>query len=130
MRRALLLVLPLALGACGELRQKAIEYGDKPYGSAWFVVPVAFATPPVNNVLVGPCTAEFAVPDGRRTNCNVHHFVRGQTAPWNESAARAQAMGYGPGELQCWRTLGTSECVVIAGPPRTVNMVGPNMGAN
>lgn len=130
MRRALLFVLPLALAACGELRQTAIEYSDKPYNSAWLVVPVALATPPINNVLVGPCTDEFAVPDSRRTNCNLHHKVRSQTAPWNETTARAQAMSYGPGELQCWRTLGTSECAVIAGPPRSVYIVGPNMGAN
>lgn len=130
MRRALLFVLPLALAACTAVSDRLSDYSDKSGHSASFVVPVALATPPLNNILVGPCTDEFAVPDGRKTNCNLHHKVRGQTSPWNETTARAQAMSYGPGELQCWRTLGTSECAVIAGPPRSVYIVGPNMGAN
>lgn len=129
-RLALLLTLPLALAACGELRQQALEWGDKPYNSAWLVVPLAVTTPPLKQVLFGPCNDEFGMPEARRESCDLYYKVRMRSSPWGEATARAQAMNYGPGELQCWRTLGTAECVAIGGPPRTVNMIGPNMGAN
>jgi hypothetical protein len=132
-RLALLLSLPVLLAACMEIRDQVLDFQDKPYATAnsvWFVLPTALSTPPVSNILYGPCTAEFDMPESRRANCDLYHRVRGRSTPWAETAARAQTMAYGPGELQCWRTLGTSECIAIAGPPRPVNMVAPNMGAN
>ena len=70
------------------------------------------------------------MPDTSRANCELYYKARSQTPPWQQTAARAQSMAYGPGELQCWRTIGSAECTAIAGPARPVNIIAPNMGGN
>lgn len=134
-RLAKMASLALLLGACttnkvefADLKIKTVA--NQPYNSLMIVAPLALTTPPVNQILLGPCEPEFAVPDGRRANCNIHHKLYGTIPPWREAQIRAQMMAYGPGELQCWKTLGVAECIVVAGPARPVNTIAPNMGSN
>lgn len=136
-RLAILASLTLLLAACVDrpdfsdiTDMKINTVANKPYNSVFVVVPMALATPPLNNIIFGPCENEFGMPDSRRANCELYYKARRQTSPWQQTAARAQAMSYGPGELQCWRTIGSAECTALAGPARAVNMIAPNMGGN
>ncbi len=130
MRRIVLLSLALALPACTSAENRVQEI----FHHNQVVLPVGsifLATPPVNTILFGPCREEFGMSVDKKGTCNLYYAVRSQTAPWDRTAANAQQMAYQPGELQCSRTLGgRTECYVISGTPRPVNLIAPNMGAN
>jgi hypothetical protein len=102
---------------------------DKEIGKGVWAT-LALSTPPLNNIIFGPCSDEFDMPVSRRANCDLYYKVRGRPSPWAETEAAAKVYGYAPTELYCRRTIGTAECVPLSGQARAPVLLAPNMGAN
>ena len=108
-RIALTVAVAALLTGCADLNEQIGKLGhdkrpNSTSASGSVVVPLLLATPPLNNIVFGPCTNELAMDDRKRSDCNLHHKIRGTTPPWEQAAAEARLMSYQPGELQCART--------------------------
>jgi hypothetical protein len=92
---------------------------------------LALATPPLNQVVFGPCTEEFGMPESRRGSCDLYYSIRNRNSPWVEAAAAERANSYPQEALQCQRTLGgVAECVPLSGRAHAPRLLAPNMGSN
>jgi hypothetical protein len=127
MRKKFVLVgLLAALAGCSTGGEPLPLYVEHQLGYAPWLAVVA-ATPPVNQMLFGPCKEEFGMPDSKRDQCNFYYrVVERKPAPWNQREADAQAAIYAPGELRCWRTLGSvAECEVVGPLRKPSQLVAP-----
>jgi hypothetical protein len=136
-RAAVLIALAGLLAGCsipGQVNQEIVETagrGRSPYNLGTAAVGLALATPPIHTLLISSCKEELFMDKSRRDLCDLNHKIRGTTSAWDRAAAEARLMAYQPGEVQCTRTLGgVPDCRVVAGVPRPVTLISPNMGSN
>ena len=128
------LLLGVLLAACSDLPTISIfpDRGITTLEKARLGVgTLALSTPPLNQMVFGPCTDEFGMPESRRANCDIYYWVRNRNSPWVEAAAAERANSYPQEALQCQRTLGgVVECAPLSGRAHAPRLLAPNMGAN